>query len=477
MEKMKIKIIKILLACSVVILVSCREHQDPETYVAELKTGGITVSEFEETYIRVAFGYDREKAFASTYEERRRFLENMASRRIILDLIDIHRPDTLVMVRNEYQKALNYQAIVNGLFADSLVSELFTADDIVKRYEQKKISYHPRHILIDVNKHGENAAENKINDIYSELVEGTEFDSLAKKFSDDVRTGVNGGSLGWIYIYDLIEDMRDQLKTLEKGKYSEPFLSRYGYHILYLDDIKNNEMNVLEAERDNISEELLSENSAEFNALHRKMVMRLFEKYNAEIYDDAIDLIESRDDFEKFTGEEKSMPVASYSDIHIRTGEILRILENMPAEVRQDLNLKDEIKNYAISRFRDELIRQYAEDLGYTEREDLVNKAREMMFDPLKKALVQKLVRLKLEEPGEDEILNYYESNIDNYRKSDGTIIDLKSVRSSISNAMKRSQFDLKKAEWEREIYEYYGYRIDHVELEKTLYRPEDTRK
>ena len=474
---MKIKMIKILLACWVLLLVSCRDHQDPEAYVVKLNTGGITVSEFEENFIRAAFGYDIEKALESTYDQRRRFLNDMVSRRIILDLIDIHRPDTLRMVQKEYQHNLNYQAIVNGLFADSLVSKLFTEDDIVKRYEQKKISYHPKHILIDVSKHGDSVAKKKINDIYSDLAEGTDFDSLARNFSDDVKTGVNGGSLGWIYIYDLIEDMRDQLKTLDKGNYTEPFLSRYGYHILYLEDIRNNQLNVFEAERHNISEELLRENSARFNFLHKEMLIRLFDRYGAEIHSDNIELIASRNDPDSFDREERSAPVASYSDLRINTGEILEILKRMPSETREGLNLHEEIKTYALSRFRDDLMRQYAEDLGYTEREDIVLKAREMTLDILRKALVQNIVRSKLDEPGEDEIRDYYESNIENYRKQDGTITDLKSVRSGIRNAIRRNQFDVKRAEWEKEIYEYYVHRIDHVELEKTLYRPGDERK
>jgi len=71
------------------------------------------------------------------------------------------------------------------------------------------------------------------------LKEGNDFGDVAKKFSDDLSTSGKGGVLPWFGVNRLLPDFTlNILKLKEKGDYSEPFQTMYGWHIIKLIDRK-----------------------------------------------------------------------------------------------------------------------------------------------------------------------------------------------------------------------------------------------
>lgn len=88
------------------------------------------------------------------------------------------------------------------------------------------------------------AAEEKINQIYSKLKAGEDFATLAQQYSDDVTTKNKGGNLPLFgsgsqqRMVPIFEDMAFALKN--DGDYSVPFQTNYGWHI-----VKRNELNSL----------------------------------------------------------------------------------------------------------------------------------------------------------------------------------------------------------------------------------------
>jgi len=77
------------------------------------------------------------------------------------------------------------------------------------------------------------------NMAYKLLKEGNDFGDVAKKFSDDISTSGKGGVLPWFGVNRLLPDFTlNILKLKEKGDYSEPFQTMYGWHIIKLVDRK-----------------------------------------------------------------------------------------------------------------------------------------------------------------------------------------------------------------------------------------------
>ena len=72
--------------------------------------------------------------------------------------------------------------------------------------------------------------------IYRQLLQGSEFAELAKQYSDDPGTALNGGSLGWSEEGQFVPEFSEVMGRTETGQLSEPFLSPFGWHVLRVDD-------------------------------------------------------------------------------------------------------------------------------------------------------------------------------------------------------------------------------------------------
>ena len=74
----------------------------------------------------------------------------------------------------------------------------------------------------------------RIDSVYAALQSGADFGELAKQVSQDPQTAVHGGMLPWIGPNQTLKEFEDVVYSLEVGKYSEPFLSTVGYHVVKL---------------------------------------------------------------------------------------------------------------------------------------------------------------------------------------------------------------------------------------------------
>lgn len=75
-----------------------------------------------------------------------------------------------------------------------------------------------------------------IDSLYTVLKGGADFAQLAREYSDDKASAVNGGQLPWIGPGQTLKEFEDVIYGMKKGEVSEPFLSTVGYHIVTLLD-------------------------------------------------------------------------------------------------------------------------------------------------------------------------------------------------------------------------------------------------
>jgi len=74
----------------------------------------------------------------------------------------------------------------------------------------------------------------KIDEIYGKLKAGEKFDELAKNFSDDKQTNTAGGQLSWFFErkFPVAEFAQKAFALKNNGDYTEPFMTKYGWHIV-----------------------------------------------------------------------------------------------------------------------------------------------------------------------------------------------------------------------------------------------------
>lgn len=113
-----------------------------------------------------------------------------------------------------------------------------------------------RHILIRTNALITDAvAERKLKDLKTRIEQGDNFEELAQAHSEDAGSAVNGGKLDWSITSNFVPKFKEVADTLEPKTLSEPFQSRFGWHILEILDKRKHD-NSKEAMRSEAREQI-----------------------------------------------------------------------------------------------------------------------------------------------------------------------------------------------------------------------------
>jgi peptidyl-prolyl cis-trans isomerase SurA len=100
--------------------------------------------------------------------------------------------------------------------------------------------YKVSHILLtpDVMTSNDTVRE-KLITMRNEIKDIEDFKVFAKKYSADKASGFRGGDLGYVREKSLVPAFASKLKTTPMKKISDPFQSRFGWHILYIENIRS----------------------------------------------------------------------------------------------------------------------------------------------------------------------------------------------------------------------------------------------
>ena len=91
---------------------------------------------------------------------------------------------------------------------------------------------------------GENASPADTLKAYQEVLayrdsiinHGKDFGEMAKKYSGDPSAQTNGGDLGYFSAFDMVYPFENAAYNTESGQVSQPVRTRFGYHILKVND-------------------------------------------------------------------------------------------------------------------------------------------------------------------------------------------------------------------------------------------------
>jgi len=129
------------------------------------------------------------------------------------------------------------EILINAYIRDYLRKNPITDADIEKEYERAKAQtpdkeYRARHILVET--------EDQAKDLITQLKKGAKFEDLAAKNSKDPGTKDKGGDLDWTTPANLDRGFADAMAKLEKGRYTDtPVQTRFGWHVIQLDDVRS----------------------------------------------------------------------------------------------------------------------------------------------------------------------------------------------------------------------------------------------
>ncbi len=126
--------------------------------------------------------------------------------------------------------------IVQAYLREYIRTHPITDAEMQKDYDRIKAElgdreYKARHILV--------GTEDEAKSVIAELKKGAKFDELARKLSKDDGTKAKGGDLEWQAPGTFDKDFSSVLVKLAKGKFTEtPVKTRFGFHVIQLDDTR-----------------------------------------------------------------------------------------------------------------------------------------------------------------------------------------------------------------------------------------------
>ncbi len=82
------------------------------------------------------------------------------------------------------------------------------------------------------------AARAEAEKVRSEIQNGADFNTEARKYSDDEANADDGGELGYIMRGQMVPEFEQAVFSLKKGELSRPVRTEYGYHLIQVTDIR-----------------------------------------------------------------------------------------------------------------------------------------------------------------------------------------------------------------------------------------------
>lgn len=125
-----------------------------------------------------------------------------------------------------------------------------TDDEIKEYYEKNKDKFTQKeqvnasHVLVK--------DEDLAKDIKKKLDDGEDIGELAKEHSEDTGTKDQGGNLGFFGRGQMVEEFDKAAFDLEVGEISEPIKTEHGYHVIVVNEKKEEEVQSLEDIKDTI---------------------------------------------------------------------------------------------------------------------------------------------------------------------------------------------------------------------------------
>lgn len=133
----------------------------------------------------------------------------------------------------------------NSLILPYLKDEKVTDKLVKEAYERLKKEVKASHILIfskpDDFPNDTIIAYNKILEARDLILQGEDFSTVAKKYSDDPSVTQNGGELGYFTVLQMVYPFENTAYSTPVGEVSMPFRTKFGFHILKVEDLRDSE--------------------------------------------------------------------------------------------------------------------------------------------------------------------------------------------------------------------------------------------
>tara|TARA_B100000497_G_C7694705_1_gene423783 strand:- start:738 stop:2681 length:1944 start_codon:yes stop_codon:yes gene_type:complete len=142
--------------------------------------------------------------------------------------------DTLNSFKMEFNNY--YRQLLKPYLTDKEIDKKIIAE----AYERLKLDIRVSHLMLDLPKDPSPSDTlkifKKITDLKNRIIQGENFEGLARSISSDTYSAKNGGDLGYFTVFNMVYPFENAAYNAQLGELVGPVRTNYGYHILKVTD-------------------------------------------------------------------------------------------------------------------------------------------------------------------------------------------------------------------------------------------------
>ncbi len=203
--------------------------------------------------------------------------------------------------KREFFVPVKIKAFYVRVSPEDFLSDVKPTDEELKTYYEKNIiefqmprQVRARHILIRPDTRGRSLeeakkeAKKKAGELLERIKKGEDFSKLAKQYSDDKGSAKEGGDLGWFSRGIMVKPFEDAAFSLKKGEVSPIVETEFGYHIIKVEDIREERLQPFNEAKERIREIIKKEKAGELARKKAEEVQKKIKEAKTEEELDAI---------------------------------------------------------------------------------------------------------------------------------------------------------------------------------------------
>jgi peptidyl-prolyl cis-trans isomerase SurA len=163
----------------------------------------------------------------------------------------------------DFYEGIRMNTLRGRVIAQAISADVIVTDKTLKEYYDKHTDefrdeeYRLQQIFIS-NRTAN--AQQKMITAYGLLKEGTPFEEVAKKFSED-PSAAHGGDIGYVKKGELVPGLKEAIGALAPGGYTDILTTPYGFHVLRLAEVKKGDTLPFDEVKVKIHERIVAEES------------------------------------------------------------------------------------------------------------------------------------------------------------------------------------------------------------------------
>lgn len=216
------------------------------------------LAQADETLITIGNTKVSKGEFERIYQKNNNNLYNETDRKSPEEYLHLFIDFKLKVIEAENLKMDTSSAFVTELAgyreelaAPYLTDVKYSEQMVYDLYERTTKEVNASHILLMIPNGAtpdqEDEVLTRIKTIREEIIAGKDFNDAAFEYSEDPSAKTNKGQLGYFTAFQMVVPFENAAFSTPAGEISQPVRSSFGYHILKVHDIRNNQGEILVA--------------------------------------------------------------------------------------------------------------------------------------------------------------------------------------------------------------------------------------